>query len=313
MKRKENALLTISHGSGAQFMAISVIGRELAAEYKQLYIVSHNKYFADMLALELPNVKSISYQELGPLYTSIMMNKGKWDVFNDWPYNVGSFVLREDNFYDTYRELVGLKRKNDWDETGSDTVPYLNTLPQDLITAAEDFNKQHPNFVLVQFAGGINPTTPVEQRKQSIMQPEQGLKRKYPLDKAEKLVEGLVAKGYEVVQYCLPEEPHVKGCIYLQQEQSQLFYYAISKYCKFVVCIDSSLMHLTIAQAPKVFAIWGQTQPIGFGYKKAINIIPDNYIPISPYFTGIPDTPYLDYPEPEVILERVENYLNDFN
>lgn len=315
-----NALYIIEHGSGAEFMQVAVIARELAVKYEKLYVSAINRYFADMLAVELDNVESIDRAELAPLFTTIMNDKSNWIVFNNDVYKTYKFFSRQDNFYDGYRELVGLERKNNWSEKGSDELPEL-LVPDNIKEEAKKFSVEHPNFVMVQFAGGINPVTPPPERLKILQQPEVGLKRKYPVKDAEKVVELLVKEGYEVLQYCLPEEVHIKGTFYMQEEQNQLLYHELSRYCKGVVCIDSSLMHLSIAHCPKMVVLWGQSASgknnvEGFGYSKAINLTAKNYTPISPYFNGIPDSPYIDWVKPEDVIkafkkEKVEETVNE--
>lgn len=305
-------LFLVNHGSGAEFMQVSLI-REFAKQHNndKVYISAVNKYFADSLAVELDNVESIDRGELYPLFTTIMQNKKAWTIFQPEVYQSPSFFLREDNFYDTYRELIGMKRLKNWDKNGTDTIPYISFVPDFIKKDAEEFVKEHPNFILFQRQGGINPVLSPQERKESIQKGENGLKRSYPIPDSEKLVEALVNKGYEVLQYCLPEEPHIKSTLYLQNEANQLFYYELTKFCKGVITIDSSLLHLSIKNAPWVICLWAQSacgdkDCRGFGYKKAHNLFCHDYKPVSPYFNGMPDTPVIDYPSVDEIMEEVE-------
>ena len=309
---KKNVLIIVSRGSGLEMMTVSA-ARELVQsnKYNHIYISAINKYFADMLQAEFPSqVHSVDRNTLPQLFTTIMMDVDNWEVFNNEVYGTSDFTLRKDNFYDALRSLWKLPRKKDWSSKGSDYTPYL-LLPESINKTAEQFAKAHPNFILFQRQGGINPIAPHEERIREATTPEQGLIRRYPMDKSEKLVQLLADKGYEVLQYALPEEPHIKGTIYLNQEYNQLFYHALSQYAKGAITIDSSLLHLAIHYCPKVLTIWGQSASNyndcrGFGYSKAINIYPHNYKPISPYFNGIPDTPVIEFPEPEEIMEAYE-------
>lgn len=308
-----NALITIERGSGAEFMSVSMV-RELVKtkKYSSIYVSAVNKYFADCLQNEYPDiVYSISRNELPTIFTTIMMDKDNWEVFKNDVYGTSDFILRKDNYYDSLRALWKMERKNDWDSNGSSYEPYLK-IPETLLKGAEEFSKQHPNFIIFQRAGGINPVANHEERIRAVNTPEQGLKRAYPIDKSEELVNLLVKDKYEVLQYALPEEPHIKGTIYLNQEQNQLFYHALAKYCKGVITIDSSLMHLTIKDAPKQVVIALQTMSgkndfRGFYYKKSIKVYDKNYNPASPYFNGIPESPVINYPTPKEIYTAFTN------
>ena len=309
MENQMNYLFIVNHGSGAEFMQCSII-RDFAVEHKtdKIYISAINKYFADMVEMELDNVKSIDRATIAPLFTQIMNNKDSWTVYQPEVYQQPKFFLRNDNYYDCYRELIGLERKNDWSDKGSEYLPYV-VIPESIEQAAADFSKQHPNFVLFQRKGGINPVSPQQQRQDIARQPETGLIRSWPMKESIKFVESMIKKGYEVIQYKLPEEEAVPGCILFQQENNQLFYIALAKYAKAVVTIDSSLMHLAIKNSPKTIVIWaqsasGENDCRGFGYSKAVNLFAKNYKPVAPYFNGVPDSPVVDCVTAEEILKE---------
>lgn len=310
-----NYLIMVEHGSGAEFMQVSVI-RDFANSHKddKVYVSAANKYFADMLAAEVANVESIDRVQIYPLFTSIMQDKKKWKVLQPDVYKKDTFFLREDNYYDVYREALGMERRNDWSKDGSEYTPYLSVVADNIKKEAADFARQHPKFVMLQRQGGINPVTPPKERIKMIQAGEDGLKRSYPIKDSEKIVEELQKRGYEVLQYCLPEEPHIKGTIYTQQEQNQLMYYELAKYAQAVVTIDSSLMHLSIHNCQNVIVIWAQTASgvndcRGFGYKKAHNLFAHNYRPVSPYFNGMPDTPVIDYVTPDEVLSEFDRMV----
>lgn len=298
----KKALVNISHGSGAEFMSIS-FARALTDKYDEIYISSVNKYFTDALAQENSKFVSIGMNELPSLFHTIMTDREDWVVLNNEVYQESQFVLRLDNYYASLARKWNIEEP-EFNDQGSVYTPHLEA-PEQLKQAAKKFSQEHKKFVLFQRQGGINPVVPHNERLAQLSRPEQGLKRSYPIDKSEKLVELLAKDGYEVVQYCLPEEPHVKGTIYLNQEQSQLFYHELSKYAKGVITIDSSLLHLSVHNNDNVVVIWNQTQTdkdkcIGFGYQKCKNLYSktDN---TTPYFNGIPASPYIEYVEPEEI------------
>lgn len=308
-----NYLILVNHGSGAEFMQCSLI-RDFANEHRddRVYVSAANRYFADILAEEVENVESIDRSEIAPLFNQIMIEKDQWMVYQPEVYQTYKFMTRQDNFYDCYRELLGMKRKNDWSEKGSKYMPYLK-IPQTFEDEARKFAEEHKNFVIFQRQGGINPITNPQERIKTVQMGEHGLKRAYPITYSEKLVEGLIERGYEVLQYCLPEEPHIKGTVYMQQEQNQLLYSALAKYASGIVTIDSSLMHLTIKDCKHMTVMWAQSASdkdscCGFGYEKADNLFAHGYRPLSVYFTGIPDSPVVNMATPEEVLTSVDRW-----
>ena len=305
-----NYLFLVSHGSGSEFMQCSII-RDFAKEHSndKIYISAINKYFADMVEAECDNVKSIDRNTIQPLFTQIMQDKHNWTFYSPEVYQQPKFFLRMDNFYDTYRELIGMKRLKDWSSAGSKYNPMLY-VPADFENAAKQFSEAHPKFILFQRKGGINPVCSREERIRAANSPEVGLIRSWPMKESIQFVAEANKLGYEVVQYKLPEEEGVEGAIFFSQENNQLFYIALAKYAAAVVTIDSSLMHLAIANSPKTIVIWGQSASDkddcrGFGYEKAINLFAKNYKPISPYFNGMPDTPVIEMATAEDVVAQL--------
>lgn len=310
-----NYLIMISHGAGLELVQTSLV-REFAEAHPndQVYVSAINRYFADMLANENERVHSIDRATIASLFTTIMNDRDSWYVYQIEPYQQYKFFSRQDNIVDAIREQLGLKRKRDWDKNGSSYEPYLE-LPSNMKQEALNFVKAHPKFVIFQRQGGINPVSPPQERQRMASQPEQGLIRAYPIKESEKVVELLHSKGYEVLQYCLPEEPHIKGCLYMQQEVNQLMYMELAKYAEGVITIDSSLLHLTIHNAKKVVCIWEQSASgdhdcRGFGYKKAVNLFA-KCDTLAPYFNGIPASPYIEHVKPEEVVEAFERSTED--
>lgn len=303
---KENAFINITRGSGREFVSVAVIVRELAAKYKKVFAAAINYEFIEALSKELDNVIPIKENEIGSFWNTHWTELyGNIDVYSEEPYNLGRFGMRKLHFIDAYRFVTGL---TDYKEPTScedgykgDDLPAIEVSTV-IRNAAIDFSKQHKKFVIVQFHGGQNPAG--MQPNQPYNYDETGLKRHYPLEKAEELCAKLKADGYEVLHYTLPNEPHLKNCIYMQQIQPQLFYHELAKYAEGIITIDSSLMHLGIAHAKKMVVIWAQTNPISFGYYKAINLrkVKDDDIG-GPSMQGVPLNPVVEYPSVDEVYE----------
>lgn len=306
-----NYLFIVNHGSGAEFMQCSII-RDFAVEHKddKIYVSAVNKYFADMVEAECANAKSIDRNTMMPLFTQIMQNKSDWTVYQPEVYQQPRFFLREDNYFDTYREIIGMKRLNDWNENGSAYTPSLVVPPQ-MAEAAKEFAHDAKKFIIFQRKGGINPVANHQERMRVANQPEVGLIRSWPMKDCVEFVSKAKKLGYEVLQYKLPEEQPVEGCIYFNQENNQLFYQELAKYAAAVVTIDSSLMHLAAKNAKKLIVLWAQSASDendcrGFGYQKATNLFAKNYKPISPYFNGIPDSPIIEMATADEVIKLIK-------
>lgn len=301
----KRAFLNVTRGSGREFMSCAVIARELAAKYDTLYLAAFNKYFAEALADELDNVRVIDQAEIASFWNT-HYDKVQ-DNFIAEPYNLSDFSMRRIHFYDAYRKVIGLDEKHDWNENGTSTLPKL-VVPKAMQNSAFEFSKQHKKFVIVQFHGGQNPVGVKRNEQNLIVQPymynEVGLHRHYPMDKADELCSLLKAEGYEVLQYTLNNEPHCKDALYLQHENNQLWWHALSEYADGIITIDSSLMHLGISNCKKMCVIWVQTSPINFGYQKAVNIISNKVEDFGgPSMAGVPLNPDVNYPDPEYVVK----------
>lgn len=301
MPLRSIAFMPVSHGSGREFMQIAVIGRLLARRYKRVYITAFNKYFAEALADEFENVTVIDGAEVQSFWHSHWHEKDDIDVFSEDPYNMNNFSMRRLHIYDAWAQLYELP------SLGPDTLPILKA-PEQIQEGAKNFAKSHKRFIIFQRAGGQNPIGVRRDEKGHIMQSyntnEIGLKRAYPLKESERLVKKFREAGYEVLQYCLENEPHVKGAIYLNNEQNQLFYMELAKYAEGVVTIDSSLMHLTVANAKKIVVIWGQTSVKSFGYSKAVNIqLNDDKSFGGPSMTNVQLFPEVKFPTADEVFK----------
>ena len=301
---RKYAYMPVNHGSGREFIQIAVIGRQLAKMYEKVYITAFNKYFAEALAAELSNVVVIDGAEINAFWHKHWKERNEIDIFSEDPYGMNNFSMRRLNIYSAWATLF---------ELPSDVERMLPVLkvPSNIEEGVKDFAAKHDKFIIFQRAGGQNPVGARRNESGHICQPyntnEIGLKRSYPLEKSERLVQLLRDTGYEVLQYCLENEPHVKGAIYFNTEQNQLFYMELAKYAAGVVTIDSSLMHLTIANCKKMVVVWGQTSVKSFGYRKAINIqLNDEDSFGGPSMTGVQLFPEVKFPEADVVFKAFE-------
>lgn len=298
------AFINVVRGSGREFVTVAVIVRQLAEKYEKVYCSAFNYEFVEALAREFENVVPLKENEIATFWNTHWAEvKDNIDVYSEEPYNLGAFGMRRAGFISAYKYVIGLEDK--YTEGPTDILPYL--VPnKDIINACVDFHKAHKKFVIVQFWGGQNPSgfNPQQQYNYD----EQGLKRHYPIEKSEELCAKLKADGYEVLHYTLPNEPHLKNAIYMQQVMPQLFYHELAKYAEGVITIDSSLMHLGIKNAKKMVVIWVQTSPVSFGYNKAINLRKTTEDDIGgPSMQGVPLNPVVQYPSVEEVYKAFKD------
>lgn len=297
----ENAFINVTRGSGREFVIISVIVRELASKYKTVYCAAFNYEFIEALSEELRNVVPIKEGELGTFFNTHWEKlHDNLDLFTEEPYNIGNFGMRKLGLIDACRYACGLSDKKVSD--GPSKILPAISVPKHIAEGAEEFSKEHKKFILVQFHGGQNPSA--AQPNQPYNYDECGLRRHYPMDKAEELCQMLKDDGFEIIHYTLPNEPHLKCATYMQDVMPQLFYYELAKYAEGVITIDSSLMHLAVKNAKKMVAIWVQTSPLSFGYQKAVNLrkVSDEDIG-GPSMGNIPLNPIVEYPTPKEVYK----------
>ena len=298
------AVYFIQGGLGRQ-LAQGVIAKELTEKYDKVIVFAHYINELSVFFANYPKITLCSYDQLPALSAAIMANPDEYDIYKHNIYDDGLFMKKKASFYNTARKLVNLPTKAaDENEDGQMTVPVFEVVPNDVATNAANFSKEHKKFVMFCRQGGLsNLPGPDGRRTPGV---EHGLLRAYPINKSEELVRMLNEEGYEVLQVCLPEEPHIGGCIYLNNEMPMTFYAELAKYADAVITIDSSLMHFTINNCKRMVAIWLQTNPNGFGYKKAINLKPKSYSPVALLLSGVQDSPICEPASPNEILEAMK-------
>lgn len=300
----KTAVYTVMGGLGRQLMQAQ-IALELTEKYDKVLVFAHYVNELSVFFSGHPKVTLLTYDQLGAMSATIMANPDDYDIFRYNIYDDGEFSKKRASFYNVARKLCGLKeKKEDNNADGQATMPTFLMNTMDNINNAAEFAKQHPRFVMFCRQGGLSSLPGPDGRRQPGQEHE--LLRSYPIDKSERLVELLNQKGYEVLQVCLPEEPHIKDTIYMNQEMPMTFYTELAKYAEAVITIDSSLMHFTIANCKKMLSIWRETNVNGFGYVKAINLKPVDYTPVALLLSGIQDSPICEPVSPEEVLDAIE-------
>ena len=160
------------------------------------------------------------------------------------------------------------------------------------------------NYCIVQFNGGQSPLSPMKDQHGnpiSYHDNQENIKRNYY--KGEVIVERLkkLYPGATIVHFALPNEPTLEGTV--KVELPYLAYALLAEDAKAVVCIDSSLQHLSTGRCKDVTVIWGETRPEHFGYNSNKNVCAKNVLNSQPYFRPLGISPSIvRMPEPEEVI-----------
>lgn len=293
------AIVLLSGGQGKQLMSANII-RELANsdKYESIYIVGAYRWWGKMLEFEYPDkCFEVNPQLLPTLAATIMRDPNGWDWLRDDVYGQSDFILRRKHFNNVLRAMWQLPTIE-----GDVLPPHVaveRSFEQDVDRVARGLGK----FVILCRRGGGTVLTD-QQGRRHVPTEESGLLREYPTRQSAILVEKLRKRGYNVLQCKLKEEELIQGCEQLPNEMPMPFWAMLAARADAVVTIDSCLMHVAGATARKMVVLWRETTPRQFGYtaKHIINLLPHNYAPIAPLFSGIPDTPICEPATPDEVI-----------
>ena len=167
------------------------------------------------------------------------------------------------------------------------------------------------DFIIVQFTGGQSPLTQAPNGDWSKVPYDymnEPLKRHYPVEKATEFCKLYHEKHPKtaIVNFGLPNEPCPDLPYIVKTVVPYLAWYELAKFAKEIVCIDSSLQHLT-AGLVKTTVIWGHSKPENFGYSFNKNIEQPCRTDDLLYFTALgPSGAKVEYIEPAELLREVD-------
>lgn len=232
-------------------------------------------------------------------------------------YDDEDFIYKRVNYSQAWFKLLGVKETlPDEDIKGNGTSLTLNL--DRIFSVFPDVEKHKDKvlqelkgkpFIMVQFWGGQSPLA-VQQNYSYVTEP---LHRAYPAELAQSFVNSFkeTNPGIEIIQYTLPNEPHLKNC--LTFEVPYIVYHLLSKEdtCRGFVSIDSSLQHLVSGNCPGI-VLWGHTLPTSFGYTMNQNVIQKCRRDDILYFTQLGASgAKIDYIEPEKLSVLASNMVNN--
>lgn len=239
-------------------------------------------------------------------------------------YDMNGFVKKQLNYSQAWAKLMnipftdtekGTKVKSILDPYAK--YPVLKQQVDELLNLIKQ--NGFKDYVIMQFTGGQSPLVKVptgqngkpDWSKVPYNYEHEPLKRHYPIDKAQRFIELYHEKNPKtaIVLYQLPNEPMPDAPYVVKATIPYLAYYELAKGAKEIVCIDSSLQHLT-AGLTKTTVIFAHSKPEAFGYSYNNNIEQKCRTNDLLYFSMLGSSgAKVEYIEPEELLKEVDNYL----
>lgn len=293
-KRNERCLITVEGGTGKSVM-LTAIMPELAKYYNEIYVVS--PYFTVFKACSYVT-DSFPMNQASSLYQELVLDENT-DILWKEPYSNSDFIRKKCHLFDAWASEFKIKLS----KKATLYTPVLDKIPEvfpEIYTMVMNELPKLGKFILVQFCGGQsqygNPQQPYTTQFEAI-------KRNYHEEL--KLMNTLKAtyQDCNIVHYGLPNEPTYDGTIKLNMDF--LAYRLLAEYAFKVVCIDSSLQHLSTGACKDVTVIWGETRPEHFGYDCNKNICAKNVLNSQPYFKPLGVSPSI------VKMPSVEEVMNE--
>lgn len=299
-------VIGLSGGIG-KHVAFTALLPKLKETYEEIYIGTP---YANIFTGN-PYVKKINIFMNGEFYKNIMRHDSTRLVAAD-PYDHEDFVKKKIHLLEAWADLCGIKIGSGADLT---TELYLTESEKyNVDRAKHEVTKiSKDKYILIQLNGGQSPLNYQEGNTQQFDFSKEGTVRFYPFDYYIELVKFLKKKypGHTIIRYGLNNEP-----IPLDIEQDVFTlamplgdfktYHALAKKAAAIVCIDSSLHHIT-AGVKRSVVIWGQTDPAHFGYSYHKNLrqeTRDSYAYFRPFGDPYESTMF---PSPEEVIEAIKD------
>lgn len=300
----KKCLINVEGGLGKNVMLTSILAEFKATkEYDELYVIS--PYFDVFKSCSA--VTEAFPPGQGTLYQELVLDED-CDVYWKEPYSNQRFIKKQCHLFDAWAEEFGFELAN----PANEYVPQLDKIEDAFPAVAQAAQKQMEewkhDFCIVQFNGGQSPLGPLQDANGNPIpysDQQEAIKRNY--FKGEKIVKLLKEKYPDttVVHFALPNEPSIEGTVKVQVPY--LTYHLLAAEAKAIVCIDSSLQHLSTGVNDNVTVIWGETRPEHFGYSCNNNVCAQHVLNSQPYFKPLGVSPSIvRMPDPEVVMENVK-------
>jgi ADP-heptose:LPS heptosyltransferase len=298
-----NLYIQINGGVGKHISFTSLLPI-LKNKYENIYISS---IYGDVFKGN-PYVNQINPKIDKTFYKNIILNDNTKIVLTD-PYDYEPFLKKKIHVLQAIGDLceiqvdkpMSLKTELYMTENEKFTV---DKIVNELRKRTKD------KFIMIQLNGGQSPHNFDMDNQKEFSFFNEEVRRFYPFDYYIELIKKLKEKypEYAILRYGLMNEPmpyEISSTI-LNIQPAILYknYYWISQYAKHVICIDSSLHHMTAGMKPST-VIWGSTKPEHFGYSIHKNLEENNENTIC-YFRQLGEnSPNIKFPSPDKVMENL--------
>lgn len=231
-----------------------------------------------------PYITNINQQITKDIYRNIFLKDSTKIVMMD-PYDHQDFIKKKRHILEVWAEMCEIKIEN-----GMDLKTEIYMHENEKFTVDKIVNEiretTKDRFIMIQLNGGQSPIHFEQKGNEEFSFFNESSKRYYPFDYYVELIKKIkdLYPDYTILRYGLSNEPipyeigkiiaTIKPAVHYKN------YYWLAKYAKHIICIDSSLQHLT-AGVKKSIVIWGDTRPEHFGYNQHINLVEKNENTIS--------------------------------
>ena len=262
-------LLFSTNGGLGYCLALSQVLSEAAEKYEHIYAISP---YTDVFKSSPYVTNTYSVDVAKAAFEDIDMDNTY--IATGRVYDDSDFIKKKLNYCNAFRRWLNLEEKPDevLSHLKIDLDPSSNQITVNCYNQImEDIKKKgYSDFVLMQFYGGQSP---IGFNNNSVYDYEsQGLKRAYT--KGQELIDLYKAQHptTAVIMYQLPNEPRYKGTEVYTAPYMTYNLLAKDPMCSEIICIDSSLQHLTAGIKPAT-VIWAHTVPECFGYEYNKNVV----------------------------------------
>jgi hypothetical protein len=299
----KNIYIQINGGVGKHISFTSLLPI-LKNKYENIYISS---IYGDIFKSN-PYVKEVNPKVDKTFYKDIILSDNTKIVLGD-PYDYEPFLKKKIHVLEAWGNLCDIEIND-----GMSLKTELYMTENEKFTVDKVINelrrRTKDRFILIQLNGGQSPHNFDMNNEKEFTFFNEELRRFYPFDYYVELIKKLreVYPEYTIVRYGLINEqiPYEISNMVLTIQPAILYknYYWISQYANHIICIDSSLQHMTAGIKPSV-VIWGNTKPEHFGYSIHKNLQENNENTMS-YFRPLGENnPNIIFPSPNKVIENL--------
>jgi ADP-heptose:LPS heptosyltransferase len=301
---ENNIIIQLSGGVGKHISFTSIIPL-LKEKYENIYIITPypDLYFGN------PNITSINPIMDKNFYKNVVLKDSTKIVMAD-PYDHQSFIKKQKHLLEIWGELCDIKIQKPMELK---TEIFMNE--NEKFTVDKIINEIREStknkYILIQLNGGQSPHNFEQNGTQEFSFFNEGSKRHYPFDYYVELIKKIkdMYPEHTILRYGLMNEPIPyeigKMVATMQPAVHYKNYYWLSKYASHIICIDSSLQHMT-AGVKSSIVIWGDTKPEHFGYSIHRNLIEKNDDTMSYCRPFGESNQKIIFPSPEKVLYYME-------